>query len=670
MGGVWLLDNKSSPRPTEPGVRTYLVFLLIFAAATLLIHQYVLAAAEGVIILLLGIYAIVTGRRKRRELMEYIESVTYDTETAKNNTLQNFPLPIAVFRLDDTSVVWGNQMFFDACGVTGSRYEKKLSSMVPEFSGKWLMEGKNQYPGLLEVGGRKYQVNGNLVRSGKDGQDTAFMGITYWIDVTDYDDIRLEYEKSRPVVALLVIDNYEELIKNQPDRVVSDMRDAVEDRLGQWSDDIGGLLKRIGRDRYLLLFEEQYMEKIIAEKFSVLEQVRGVVSPSGIHATLSVGIGRSGAGFAEDMQFANMSIEMALSRGGDQAVTKNRFNFDFYGGRGSEVETRTKVKSRVMANALYELIGDSSRVFVMGHKFTDMDSVGAASGVCCIARKRGVRANIVIDTEKTAARALINRLKQEPEYKDVFINPQEAILKADSRTLLVLVDTNRPEQAEDRALLEACNHVAVLDHHRRAATYVQNADLSFIEPYASSVCELMTEILQVVVEPADILRCEAESMLSGIVLDTKNFTLRTGERTFDAAAFLRRTGADTAEVKKLLQTDMDHTVEKYKILQSAKLYRNIAVAAPETQQDRVVAAQAADELLNVSGVDASMVVYPTDGGGVFISARSIGDLNVQMIMEKLGGGGNRNAAAAQLDGTSLPEAVNRLYSAVDEYLDN
>ena len=253
MGGVWLLDNKSSPRPTEPGVRTYLVFLLIFAAATLLIHQYVLAAAEGVIILLLGIYAIVTGRRKRRELMEYIESVTYDTETAKNNTLQNFPLPIAVFRLDDTSVVWGNHMFFDACGVTGSRYEKKLSSMVPEFSGKWLMEGKNQYPGLLEVGGRKYQVNGNLVRSGKDGQDTAFMGITYWIDVTDYDDIRLEYEKSRPVVALLVIDNYEELIKNQPDRVVSDMRDAVEDKLGQWSDDIGGLLKRIGRDRYLLL---------------------------------------------------------------------------------------------------------------------------------------------------------------------------------------------------------------------------------------------------------------------------------------------------------------------------------------------------------------------------------------------------------------------------------
>jgi c-di-AMP phosphodiesterase-like protein len=661
--------NGKSQRPGEPGVRAYLLFLVVFAAASLLVGQYMLAAVEGGIIVILAVYAIVSGRTKRRELMEYIESITYDTETAKNNTLQNFPLPIAVFRLDDTSIVWANQQFFDACGVTGVRYESKLSSFVPEFNGKWLMEGKNQYPGLLEVGGKKYQVNGNLVRSGSDAQDAAFMGIAYWLDVTDYDDIRLEYEKTRPVVAVIVVDNYEEIIKNQPDRVVSDMRDAVEDKLGQWCEDKNGLLKRFSRDRYLFVFEEQYLERIIAEKFSVLEEMHKVVSPSGIHVTLSIGIGRDGASFAEDLQFADLSIEMALSRGGDQAVTKNRFNFDFYGGRGSEIETRTKVKSRVMANALSELIGDSSRVYVMGHRFADMDTVGAAAGVCCVARKRSVRAQVVIDMDTTPAKPLVERLMKEPEYRDVFITPQEAMLRADSRSLLVLVDTNRPEQAEDRALLEACNHVAVIDHHRRAATYVQNADMSFIEPYASSVCELMTEILQVVVDPADILRCEAEAMLAGIVLDTKNFTLRTGERTFDAAAFLRRTGADTSEVKKLLQNDMEHTVEKYKILQSAKLYRNIAVAVPETQQDRVVAAQAADELLNVSGVDASMVAYPS-GDGVFISARSIGDVNVQMIMEKLGGGGNRNAAAAQIEGMSLQEAVKKLYSAVDEYLDS
>ncbi len=661
--------NRKSLRPSEPGVRAYLLFLILFAAASLIVGQYLLAAAEGGIIAALAVYAIVTGRNNRRELMEYIESITYDTETAKNNTLQNFPLPIAVFRLDDTSIVWANQQFFDVCGITGTRYESKLLSYVPDFSGKWLMEGKTQYPALLEIGGRKYQVNGNLVRAGGDEKDAAFMGIAYWVDVTDFDNIRLEYEKTRPVVAVIAVDNYEELLKNQPDRVISDLRDAVEEKLSVWCADNNGLLKRYARDRYLFVFEEQHLERMIEDKFSILEDIHKVVSPSGIHVTLSVGVGRDGAGFAENLQFANLSIEMALSRGGDQAVTKNRFNFEFFGGRGSEVETRTKVKSRVMANALSELIGDSSRVYVMGHKFADMDTVGAASGVVCVARKRGVRASIVIEPEKAAAKTLIERLRREPEYRDVFINPQEAILRADSRTLLVLVDTNRPEQAEDRALLEACNHVAVIDHHRRAATYVQNADMSFIEPYASSVCELMTEILQVVVEPSDILRCEAEAMLAGIVLDTKNFTLRTGERTFDAAAFLRRTGADTSEVKKLLQNDMEHTVEKYKILQSAQLYRNIAVATPETPQDRVVAAQAADELLNVSGVDASVVAYPSQGG-VFISARSIGDVNVQMIMEKLGGGGNRNAAATQLEGLAMPEAVAKLYAAVDEYLDS
>ena len=661
--------NRKSLRPSEPGVRAYLLFLILFAAASLIVGQYLLAAVEGGIIAALAVYAIIAGRNNRRELMEYIESITYDTETAKNNTLQNFPLPIAVFRLDDTSIVWANQQFFDVCGITGTRYGSKLLSYVPDFSGKWLMEGKTQYPALLEIGGRKYQVNGNLVRAGGDEKDAAFMGIAYWVDVTDFDNIRLEYEKTRPVVAVIAVDNYEELLKNQPDRVISDLRDAVEEKLSVWCADNNGLLKRYARDRYLFVFEEQYLERMIADKFSILEDIHKVVSPSGIHVTLSVGVGRDGAGFAENLQFANLSIEMALSRGGDQAVTKNRFNFEFFGGRGSEVETRTKVKSRVMANALSELIGDSSRVYVMGHKFADMDTVGAASGVVCVARKRGVRASIVIEPEKAAAKTLIELLRREPEYRDVFINPQEAILRADSRTLLVLVDTNRPEQAEDRALLEACNHVAVIDHHRRAATYVQNADMSFIEPYASSVCELMTEILQVVVEPSDILRCEAEAMLAGIVLDTKNFTLRTGERTFDAAAFLRRTGADTSEVKKLLQNDMEHTVEKYKILQSAQLYRNIAVATPETPQDRVVAAQAADELLNVSGVDASMVAYPSQGG-VFISARSIGDVNVQMIMEKLGGGGNRNAAATQLEGLAMPEAVAKLYAAVDEYLDS
>ena len=323
-----------------------------------------------------------------------------------------------------------------------------------------------------------------------------------------------------------------------------------------------------------------------------------------------------------------------------------------------------------MANALAELVADSSRVFVMGHKYADLDAVGADAAVCCIARKKGKICKIVIDPEKNASKLLIERLKAEPEYKNAFITPQEAMLSADGRSLLVVVDTNRPEQVEDPNFLAAMNRVAVIDHHRRAATYIQNAALTFYEPYASSVCELLSEVLQEVCESEDILRCEAEAMLAGIVLDTKNFAIRTGERTFEAAAFLRRCGADTVEVKKLLQNDMADTVARYRILQNAQLYRgNIAVAAPEEPQDRVIIAQAADELLNISGVEVSFVVSPTADGGANISARSIGDINVQVIMEKLGGGGNRSAAACQISDTTLRDAVNALFAAIDEYLD-
>ena len=661
--------NKNLQRLAEPGVGMYVFFLVVFAAVNLFFKLYIVAAAEVGVILLLLVYAQFAKRKRAKQLTAYIEAVTYDTENAKNNTLMNFPLPIAVFRLDDSRIVWGNEMFFDMCGSTGTRVDARISDMVPEFSGKWLLEGKNQFPSLLEVSGRKYQLHGNIIRSANNDESSAFMGITYWVDVTDYDNIRLEYERSRPVAAVIVIDNLDELTKNQPDRIKNDIRDAVEDKLNQWCEENGGIIKRYDRDRYLVIFENRWLEGMKDRKFKIIEDVHQVESPSGINATISIGLGVDAANLSEALQFANMGIELALSRGGDQAVIKNRLSFEFYGGRGTEVEKRTKVKSRVMANTLAELIRDSSKVLVMGHRFADLDSVGSAVGVCCLARKCGVKANIVIDLNRNASHQLIDRLRREPEYKEAFIDCDEAMLMADGRTLLVVVDTNRPEQVEDPNLLEACNRVAVIDHHRVAATYIHNAALGFIEPYASSVCELMTEILQEVAEQSDILRCEAEAMLAGIVLDTKSFTIRTGERTFDAAAYLRRAGADTTDVKRLLQTDMADTVARYKILQSAELYRKVAIAAPNMPQDRVVAAQAADELLNISGVDASVVVAPDGKGGTFASARSIGELNVQIIMEKLGGGGNRSAAAAQFPGCDLSTAVKKVYGAIDEYLD-
>lgn len=661
---------KNSQRIFEQNTRPFLFFLIVFAAATLIMKNYYLAAAEGVVILGLIVYSAVNRSRKRKALMAYIESVTYDAETAKNNTLLNFPLPIVVFRLDDSRIIWGNEMFFSISGLSGTRTDISLAELIPEFSGKWLMEGKNQSPTLFELKDRKYQICGNIVRSGKSDGDQHFMAIAYWIDVTDYENIRSEFEMSHPVVAILTIDNFDELVKNQPERVRNDLRDAVGDKLDQWGEDKEGIILRFDRDRYLFIFEERYVGSIIENKCAILKEVHQVVSPSGIHATLSIGIGRGAANLSEALQFASLAVEMALSRGGDQAVIKNRFGFDFIGGKSGEVESSNKVRSRVMANALESLIKDASRVLVMGHRFSDMDSIGGAVGVCCIARKNGIPAHIVADTDKSSAKPLIKRLKENPEYKDAFISGQEAMLAADGKTLLVVVDTNRPEQVEDLGLLQSCNHVAVIDHHRRAATYIERADLSFIEPYASSVCELMTEILEMSGDAPKLLRCEAEAILAGIVLDTKSFTLRTGDRTFDAAAYLRRAGADTVSVKKLLQNGMEQTVAKYRILQSARLYRGMAIAVPETPQNRIVAAQAADELLNVAGVDASMVIYPTEDGGVFVSARSIGEVNVQLIMEKLGGGGNRAAAAAQISHTELKDAVDRLFAAIDEYIDS
>ena len=662
--------NNKLQRLAEPDGRLYLIFLVAFAAASLFFKQYILAAAEAALILGLLIYTHFARRRRKKQLAALIEEVTYDTESAKNNTLMNFPLPIAVFRLDDSRIVWGNEMFFNLAKEKGSRVDARISDMVPEFSGKWLLEGKNRYPSLMQVDGRKYQIHGNIIRSERADENSAFMGITYWVDVTDYDNIRLEYEASRPVAAVIVIDNLDEMTKNQTERVRNVIRDSVEDRLNQWCEDCHGILKRFDHDRYLLLFEKRSLEAMKADKFRIVEQMHEVSSPNGVNATISIGLGVDAGTLGEALQFANMGVELALSRGGDQTVVKNRLSFEFYGGRGNEVEKRTKVKSRVVATTLAELVRDSSRVLVMGHRFADLDSVGAAVGVCCLARKCGVKANIVIDLEKNASHALLDRLLQEPEYKDCFIAPEEALLRSDGHTLLVVVDINRPAQVEDPNLLESCNRVAVIDHHRVGANYIQNAVLSFIEPYASSACELLTEILQEVAEPADILRCEAEAVLAGIVLDTKSFTIRTGERTFDAAAYLRRCGADTADVKRLLQRDMSDAVAKYRIMQGTELYRGVALAAPEEPQNRVVVATAADELLNISGVDASVVVAQDESGTVFASARSIGEMNVQILMEKLGGGGNRSAAAAQFGEIGVAEAAQRVRKAIDEYIDN
>ena len=658
--------NKKISHLLEPSVQLYFACLVVFVVASAFFNLY-LAAAEGAAVVLLALYFRSSNRRRRREIVKYIETLTGNVDVAAKDSMVNSPLPMVIFRPESDDIIWSNDRFLQLTGEREHLFDSKLSAVAPGFDTRWLMEGKSECPSEVTLGGRSFLVFGHLVRTGERGG--GFLATTYWVDVTDFSSIRKEYYATRPIAALLLLDNYEDLMKNLNENQRSALLSEVDTRLDEWAAPAKGLLRKLDRDRYLFIFQEQYLAGFLDKKFEILDRMHEVVNPNGIPASLSIGIGKDAETFQELLQFANLSIDMALSRGGDQAVIRNRFNFEFYGGRSTESEKRTKVKSRVMANALASLVSDSSRVLVMGHKFPDLDASGAAAGICAIARKKGIPAHIIREPGNHPSKVMTDKLEQLPEYAGCFLSAQEALLEADSRTLLVVVDTSRPEQVQAEELLESCNRVAVIDHHRRAATYIDGAALNYHEPYASSASELVTELLQYIVEPADLLRTEAEALLSGIVLDTKNFTMRTGGRTFEAAAFLRRSGADTGEVKKLFQNDLEHTIAKYDIIQNARMYRpGIAVAAVDHTVGRVTAAQAADELLNIMGIKASFVLFP-DGDQVIISARSMDSINVQMVLEKLGGGGNAAAAGGQITGRSLEEVTVELAHAIDQYLE-
>ncbi len=658
--------NQKLNRILEPKVRLYLIVLAAFAGITCYFRLQ-LGLAELGLVLVLFIYYLIVRNRRRKEMARYIARVTNHIDAASKDTMVNSPLPMVIFQPDTGDVIWSNDRFLKITGDREHLFDTKIDAAVPGFSTKWLLDGKTECPTEYKIDGKSYMVFGHVSRSGEGNQ--TLLATTYWIDITALAQIRGQFYATRPVVSILLIDNYEDLIRSTSDKDRSALRSSVEDEINAWLQPSGGLLCRYDRDRYLCVFETQYLEQFQQGKFSVLDAVHKVVSPNGVSATLSIGIGMD-TSFGEMLDFASLAIEMALSRGGDQAVIKNRFNFEFYGGRTKETERHTKVKSRVMSNALNELLHTSSEVFVMGHHFADLDAVGASVGICAIARHKGVPAYIIEEPNYYPGSIMKKRISQLPEYEGRFITSQEAMLRLNNKSLLVVVDTNRPEQVIARDVLESASKVAVIDHHLRAADYISNAALNFHEPYASSACELVTEMIQYLIEPSALLRTEAEALLAGIVLDTKNFTLRTGGRTFEAAAFLRRRGADTTEVKKLFQNNLDDTIAKYDVLRMAKMvHGDIAVSAVPNQVSRVIAAQAADELLNVAGADASFVLYP-DGDTVIISGRSVGEVNVQYILEMLGGGGNAAAAGAQVHNSTLQDTLMRLLQAIDKYYEN
>ena len=662
--------NKKFSSMLQPSMRFYFIILILFAVVTFFFGPTSkwLAGGEAVIILLLAIYTRIASKKRGEKLLEYIESVTDNMDTATMDTLKGSPLPVLIFSPRDDLILWSNARFRNMTGEREHLFEARIGDLIPGFSSKWLIEGKVECPDLVTVGQKQYKVFGSIIKSERSPGVQDFLATTYWVDLTEYAAEHDRFNNSRPVAAILLLDNYDELLNGMSDKEKSVLLADIDDRINDWAGGCGGYLCKYDRDRYIFLFEAQYLKPFVDGKFAILDRVREVIATNGMRATLSIGVGKDGDSLDEDFRFASLGVEMALSRGGDQAVIKNKYNFEFYGGRSAEFEKRTKVRSRVLASAFGELVNDASAVLIMGHKFADLDSIGAAVGVCCIARARGKRARIVVDLEKNLAEPLIEHMRQLPEYADVFISAQDAMIEADGKSLLVVVDTNRPEQVESESLLLSCNRVAVIDHHRRAATYIQNADLNFHEPYASSASELVAEMLQYLVEKSSILRYEAEAIMAGIVLDTKSFAIRTGSRTFDAAAFLRRVGADTSEVKKLLQSDLSTTMARYDIIKSASLYKSgIAIAVSDRKENRIIVAQAADELLNVAGVEASFVLSPGEDS-IDISARSIGSVNVQMILEQLGGGGNKSTAGVQIRGKTSAQVLRELTAAIDTYL--
>ena len=663
------MSNKKLSRLLEPNLKFYFAVMLLFAVAAIPVN-WQLALAEGTLTVLLYFYFRQSNQKRRQGVLQYIDSVTGSVDTASKSTLINSPLPTLVFRPDTGEIIWSNESFLQLAGVREHLFEMRLSEAVPDFQVQWLLSGKQESPERVELNNHRFRVYGSLVRSRNRTGVQSLVATTYWVETTEADHLREVYEASRPVAAILMLDNYEDLMKACEDTQRSAVLAQIDEKLQTWANAGQGILLKTDRNHYLFLFEEQYFQHFVDEKFSILDTVRAIRVAENIHPTLSIGIGKDSPSIPELYKNAKLSLEMALSRGGDQAVVRNQVDFAFYGGRTKATEKRTKVKSRVMANAFRELIADAGEVYIMGHSFADMDAVGAAAGICCAARKRGKQARIVIDREHTAAETLIARLDALPEYSGVFLTPAEAFLQMRADTLLVVVDTNRPDMVENPQLLESCNRVAVIDHHRRAATYIENAAFNFHEPYASSASELVTELLQYLVEPTDLLREEAGALLAGIVLDTKHFTQRTGGRTFEAAAFLRRSGADTAEVQRLFQGDLKDMVTKYDIIRRAEMYRsNIAVSVVEEPGvDRVAAAQAADDVLTLKGVQASFVIYAAEGA-VLMSARSLGEINVQVILEALGGGGNSTTAGARIEDTDPESVRQQLIGVLDAYFE-
>ena len=611
--------------------------------------------AAGVSLLAVGASDLLRRRDSSRALRGAKRVLTGEESYA----LQEFGLAVAVVG-QAGDIVWANQAFADTLG-RGRDFvgENVLRYIYP----KTFRQVMGEKGAAVSHGGREYTVYGARAKEGY---------LLYFVDDTYFKAIHKEYREKKPVVGLVVFDNREELLRDNMGGEGSRISGEVDAVLYRWaSEEMGGFLRRLSDNRYLFLTDESHVEEAKQRRFRVLDDVRAVKSgKNNMSATISVGLGRGSRDIAESERWARQALDMALGRGGDQvAVMQKGDTYEFFGGLSKGVEKRDKVRTRVIAATLTDHVKDSDRVFIMGHKNSDLDSVGAAVGMWAAIRKGLEKpAAVVINRNQTLARPLVDTVARAYPEEDVFIGAQEALQSVTDRSLLIVVDTHSVNFVEYHELLERVPRVVVIDHHRMMVSHIKNALIFYHEPYASSASEMVTELVQYIKASA-IDAADAEALLAGIMLDTKNFVLKTGVRTFEASAFLRRQGADTVAVKKLFSDTLDTYKQKAQLVSGAEIYKGCAIAAStwEVEDLRIVAAQAADELLSILGVRASFVIYRS-GSDVNISGRSLGDVNVQLILEGFGGGGHFTMAGAQVKNATVSEVRRALMRALDTKL--
>ncbi len=646
------------------------LYLIVIGLSVLIIafFQPIVAFIMGIILAYLVYYNSKKIEEKNKELARYVEGLSQDFDSATKHAIFNMPFPM-VFIDDAGKITWYNTPFLSLLGEE-EIVNKSISELVTDFNLTELLKKKENESVSINYRDRYFQVYPNFLEDKKTSGKRKIT-VLYWVDDTDYMVLKNEHTREKTVVALVDVDNYDDVKNSTPDIhrpiVLAEIDHLINSYFGQYQ----GIVRKYESDKYMVILNQGGLEAIKSNNFDLMDQIRDMSMGNIIPITLSIGVCQAGKTLLESYENASAAIDIALGRGGDQAVINVGNTFDFYGGKSKAVEKRNKVKARVIGDALRQLIDQNERVFVMGHKNPDMDSIGSSVGIMRAINNRKKEGFIVLNGENPSIRNLMERMRKDsPDMLKSIITGEEASEMMDEKSLLIVLDNHRPSLTEEPKLLQLTQKVVVIDHHRRGAEFINNPVLTYLEPYASSTAELVTEVLTYMGDETNLTKFEAEALLAGITVDTKNFSFQTGVRTFEAAAVLKRSGADTTIVKQLFRDDFSTFVNKAEVIKSSKIiFDTIAIGRLEKQMEDsiLIAAQAANELLNINDVEASFVFSQLDEK-IHISGRSLGSISVQLILEKLGGGGHLTSAGAQIEKVSMEEAEKLLTDIIDKYL--